>query len=294
MKNKIRRRQALAGYSFVLPSFLLTAVFIAIPIVEVFYYALTKYNGAKSPEWVGLQNFVKIFADKSIHYALRNTVVYTLVSVPVLTLLSLVIAAVLASEFQNKFGSFVRSSLFVPVICSATLVATIWYYLFTNDANGVMNMIVGLFGHEAVDWLGQEKTALAIVCFVMIWKDVGYYLVIYYAAIMDIPRNLYEAAAIDGASKWQQFFYITVPNLKSTSSLVVTLSTIYSFQVFDLAYNMTMGGPGYATTSMVFRVYVESFKNWKLGYGCAIAVVMLVIIAIISAIQRRLFNEGLD
>jgi len=292
--NTKKKRDAVAGLGFVLPSFVLLCLFIAFPIIEVFYYSLTNYNGNLSPEFVGLSNYARMFTDKAIGYALKNTLIYTVVSVPLLTLLSLGIAALLAQEFQNKFGSFVRSSMFIPVICSATLVATIWYYIFSSDATGVANMIIGIFGAEAIDFLGQETSALIIICFVMVWKDVGYYLVIYYAAMMDIPHNLYEAAAIDGATKWQQFKYITLPNLKGTSYLVVTLSTIYSFQVFDLAYNMTMGGPGYATTSLVFRVYVESFKNWKLGYGCAISVVILILIAIISGIQRIAFKEEIS
>lgn len=294
MKNPLRRREAMAGFAFVFPSFFLLCVFIAVPIVKVFYYALTEYNGAKEPIFVGLRNFAKIVQDKSIRYALRNTVVYTFVCVPVLTMLSLTVATILAQNFQNKFGGFVRSSLFIPVICSATLVATIWYYLFSSDPNGLMNTLASWFGLEPIDWLGKEKLALAIICFVMVWKELGYYLVIYYAAIMDIPKTQFEAAAIDGATKFQQFWHITIPNLKSTSALVVTLCTINSFQVFDLAYNMTMGGPGYATTSLVFRVYVESFKNWKLGYGCAIAVMMLAIIAAVSFVQRRLFQEKVN
>lgn len=291
---KRKTRESLTGIGFVTPSLALLLVFMLSRIVMVFYYSLTKYNGKASPEFIGFENYINLFKDPAMGYALRNSLIFTVVTVPILCVISLCLAAIIAQGFRNRFGSFVRSSLFIPVICSSTLVATVWYFMFSSDPHGAVNAILNIFGIEAVDWLGKEVTALLVICFVNIWKQIGYYLVIYYAAIMDIPRELFDASEVDGASKLQQFRFITLPSLKSITYLVLTLCTIDSFQVFDIAYTMTAGGPGFATTSLVYRVYVESFKNWKLGYGCAIACVMLVIIFALSLAQRLLFREKVD
>ena len=269
-------------------------VFMVIPVAASIVLSFFRFDMLGTPEFIGFENYINLFKDPAMGYALRNSLIFTVVTVPILCVISLCLAAIIAQGFRNRFGSFVRSSLFIPVICSSTLVATVWYFMFSSDPHGAVNAILNIFGIEAVDWLGKEVTALLVICFVNIWKQIGYYLVIYYAAIMDIPRELFDASEVDGASKLQQFRFITLPSLKSITYLVLTLCTIDSFQVFDIAYTMTAGGPGFATTSLVYRVYVESFKNWKLGYGCAIACVMLVIIFALSLAQRLLFREKVD
>ena len=289
LKKDLRRD--CIGLSFVLPSFTIMAVFLLFPIIMVVYYGFTKYNGSADPVWNDFANFIRIFSDPAMKHSFRNTMIFILVTVPLQSAISLVLAAILAQNFQNRFGQFVRSSLFIPVICSATLVAMIWYFMFSSDKLGFINVVIGWFGAKPIDWLGDGNRALIIVCMVNVWKQIGYYLIIYYAAIMDIPRDLFEAAAVDGATKFQQFFHITLPNLKSINYLVVTLGTIQSFQTFDIAYTMTGGGPGFSTMSLVYRVYVECFKNWDIGYSCAIAFVMLLIIFALTLLQRWMFSE---
>ena len=205
---------------------------------------------------------------------------------------SLVLAAVIAELFHNKFGNFVKSSLFVPVIASAILVGTLWFTLLSP--RGVVNSIIHAFGLPSVNWLGGKLTSMLSVCIVSVWKNVGYFLVIYFAGIMDIPRSLYEAAEVDGANAFQRFFKITLPGLSSVTFLVVTLGTIWSFQVFDLVYTMTGGGPGTSTVTLVLTTYNAAFKEYNMGYASAVAMLMFVFVLAVSGLQKLLLKGGED
>ncbi len=281
----------LTGYGFITPSLILLTVFVIVPILMSFYLSMTKYNGFQSPQWIGLQNFENALSDTGVRAALKNTFVFVLVSVPLQLGLSLLIAAVLAAKFRNRFGAFVRSAMFIPVLCSATLIGAIFSFLFAPNADAFFNSILCALGFEKVNWLGSPKTALGTIVFVNTWKSVGYYLVIFYAGIMDIPNDLYEASAIDGASSIRQFFHITIPNLRTILIMMIIVCTIWSFQIFDLAYVMTEGGPGYATTSLVYQIYMQVFRGQNFGYGSAIAVILFVFILVINLIQRLVLRE---
>lgn len=288
MKN--RTREAIQGYIYILPSFILILIFSVIPIFMTFYFSFTKYNVLQPPTLVGLDNYTRMLKDPFVAASLRNTFIFTLVVVPIQTMVSMLIASLLADKFRGKFGNFIKSSLFIPVISSAMLVGTLWTFLLATD-NGAVNMILGLFNIKGVNWLGTQTTALISICIVSIWKNVGYFLVIFYAGIMDIPAMLYESSEVDGANKLQQFLYITLPILKPITFLVVTLGTIWSFQVFDLVYTMTGGGPGRSTVTLVLTIYNTAFKEFSMGYASAIAMLLLVFILFISGIQKVLFRE---
>lgn len=242
------------------------------------------------PEFVGLENYKKVFQDSYVVDATKNTLLYVVMTVPVQTILALVFAAFLAYKMQNKVGGFLRSVMFIPVIASAITAGTIWRIIF-NAEGGILNSLLGVFGIDSINWLGDTKTALLSICIVAIWKNVGYFLVIYYAGIMGISRDLYEAAKVDGASSIQQFFKITMPMLKPITYLVVTLGIIWSFQVFDLSYLMTGGGPGHSTVTLVMGIYNAAFKQYKMGYACAMAMLLLVIILIINTVENLFFKE---
>jgi len=290
MKKK-KRYNNLVGYCFITPSLVLLSVFVIAPILMSFYLSMTKYNGFQPPQWIGFQNYADALTDTGVRESLKNTLVFMLVSVPLQLSLSLVIAAVLAAKFRNTFGSLVRSTLFIPVLCSTTLIGTIFSFLFAPNAEAFFNSIVMSIGLDKVNWLGSTKTALGTIIFVNIWKSVGYYLVIFYAGIMDIPNDLYEASAIDGATKLQQFFRITIPNLRTILIMMVIVCTIWTFQFFELAYVMTDGGPGYATTSLVYQIYNQVFRGQNFGYGSAISVILFVLILVINLIQRIVLRE---
>ena len=291
MSRKMRNN--IAGWLFVLPSFITLIVFIAVPILRSFYFSLTDYSVLSSPVFCGLKNYVMAFKDVFVRASLKNTCIYVLITVPMQTLLSLVIAALIAMKFQNRYGRFVKACLFIPVISSSVLVGILFTLLFDTD-KGVINSVLGFFHIGAVNWLGQSSTALLTVCIAVIWKNVGYFLVIFYAGLMDIPISLYEAAQVDGASKVKQFFSITLPCMKPITYLVVTLGVIWSFQSFDMVYAMTQGGPGKSTYNLVYTIYNAAFREYRMGYACAVALILFVLILVVNNIQKLFLGDKED
>lgn len=291
MKKAKLKWSDVSGYLFILPSFLLLLAFHVIPIFMTAGYSFTDYNVLQAPEFVGLENYKSLTKDPYLMSSLINTAIYTVIVVPVQTILSMVIAYLLASKCINKYGNFVRSALFVPVITSMILTAAVWRLLLSSNPEGVINSLVGVFGVQPVNWLGSSWPALFSVCLIGIWKNVGYFMVIFYAGMMDIPGDLYEAAKVDGAGSIRQFFSITLPMLKPITYLVVTLGTIWSFQVFDLVYTLTGGGPGRATMTLVLTIYNSAFKDYKMGYASAVSMVLLGMVLFISFLQKIAFRE---
>ncbi len=285
-----KKKEALQGVIYILPSFILIACFSVLPIFMSGYFSFTNYNVMNDPTFAGLENYAKIFKDAYVADAIKNTLAYVVITVPIQTILSLVFAAFLAYKMQNKTGGFLRSIMFIPVIASAVTAGTIWRIILNTDG-GLLNNLLGVFHISPVNWLGSTKTALISICIVAIWKNVGYFLVIYYAGIMGISKDLYEAARVDGGTNIQQFCKITMPMLKPITYLVVTLGIIWSFQVFDLSYQMTGGGPGRSTVTIVMAIYNAAFKQYKMGYACAMAMVLLVIVLIINGLENLLFKE---
>ncbi|HBA62874.1 MAG TPA: sugar ABC transporter permease [Lachnospiraceae bacterium] len=285
-----KKKEALQGIIYILPSLILILSFCIIPIIMSGYFSFTSYNIMTPPKFIGLENYAKVFKDSYVVDAAKNTLKYVVITVPIQTFLSLTFAAFLAYKMQNKAGGAMRSIMFIPVIASAVTAGTIWRIILNTDG-GLLNNILGVLHIGPVNWLGSTSTALISICIVAIWKNVGYFLVIYYAGIMGIPKDLYEAARVDGATTLQQFFRITLPMLKPITYLVVTLGLIWSFQVFDLSYLMTGGGPGRATVTLVMGIYNAAFKQYKMGYACAMAMLLLVIVIVINAVENLFFKE---
>lgn len=290
--NKIRRRRNnLWGYGFTTPSAILLFVFIILPIFISAFLSLTEFTGFNKPVYIGCKNYVDMFQDKKFQASMKNTFVYVLATVPVQTLLSLIVAAILAEKFRNPFGEFIRGTMFIPVLCSAVIAGNLFFYLFASDKESIMNSLMRLLGFDKVNWLGKSATAMLVICIVAVWKNVGYFMVIFYAAIMDVPKTLHEAARVDGASPIQRFFNITMPSIRPVLYLVITLSTIWAFQVFDITMVMTKGGPGVATMSPVLLVYNYAFSDHRMGYASAIACLLAVVIFVISMLQKLVFRE---
>lgn len=287
-----KKSEMVFAFFYILPSFVLIMVFSFIPIVMDVMYSFTKYNVIQKPQFVGFANFIRMVQDPYVWASLRNTIIFTLFTVPMQTILALVIAAILADKFRNLFGNVVRSALFVPVIASAVLVGTLWSMLLAPT--GPVNHILEWLGIGAVNWLGGKTTSLLSVSIATIWKNVGYFLVIFYAGIMDIPRQLYEAAEVDGATKMQKFFYITVPCLSRITYLVMSLGTIWSFQVFDMVYTMTGGGPGLSTQTLVLTIYNAAFKAYNMGYAASVALLMFAFVIALQVLQKRIFGKEND
>lgn len=288
-----RPRRSFTGLYFVIPSLAILTFVMIIPIVTSIYLSFTRYSVLGSPTWIGTENFTNLLQDQAFISSLRITVIYTVISVPIQTVISLLVADMIAKRFQNRFGAFVRSTLFIPVMSSLVVVAVVWRAILGTDT-GLVNQVAQAMGFETVNFLGNPALALVVVALVTVWKNIGYFLVIYYAGILDVPRELYEASSIDGASPWQQLWTITVPSLKPVTFLVVILGTIWSFQVFDLVYVMTGGGPGGATTTIVMMIFQAGFQNFQMGYASAMAVVLFVLLLIVAIVQRKIMSGKND
>ena len=285
-----RRVQALIGSAYILPSFVLMFIFNVTPIFLSIFFSFTKYDMTSAPLWIGWDNYIKLSQNKYLGTVLLNTVQYVLITVPLQTILALLIAAFIAGQLKNRYGSFLRSVIFIPVIASLIASAAVWNVMY-QPKGGLINQFLELLGFQSVNFLGKKATALPSVAAVAVWKSTGYYMVIYYAGIMNVPPDVQEAAIVDGASPLQRFWYITLPILKPITYMIVTLGIIGSFQVFDLVYKMTGGGPGRATLTVAYMIYSYAFQDKRIGYGAALAVCLLIVILLIHGIQDFFFKD---
>ena len=259
-------RDSLIAYSFIAPNFIGFCVFTLVPMVFAIALAFCAWDGRHAIEFVGLKNFVK------------------------LTLACSLAMAVLLNQ-NVKLRNFFRTVAFFPYVASLVAVAAVWNMIF-NPSMGPINMILNQFFGVAVEnlprWAAGKDTAMITVILFSVWKNMGYYMVIYLAGLQGCNPDLNEAAELDGANRWQQFWHITLPQLRPTTFFVVIMLTISGFKVYDQMYMITQGGPGTATMTLVYYIYNVAFVNTpKYGYASAIAMVLFVLVLIVTIIQFR-------
>lgn len=285
VKKKKMKREWLKGYLFIMPNFIGFLIFMAIPIIMGLIISFTDYNGFGSFQFVGLDNYIKMFQDEYFQVSFVNNIFYTLVTVPGTIVVSLLLAV--AVNTGIKASGFFKTMFFFPTITSMVAVGIVWALIF-NPYTGPLNQILQSLGiKNPPQWLASSDTALLSVMLVAIWKNAGYYMVILLAGLQSIPEQLYEAAQIDGAGAVKRFFRITLPMLSPTMFMVLILNIISSFQVFDLINIMTEGGPGRSTNVLVYRIYQEGFQQLEFGYASAMAYFLFLIVLIVTLIQFR-------
>ncbi|MBT3389013.1 MAG: sugar ABC transporter permease [Chloroflexi bacterium] len=280
--GRARWRAILGDSLFVLPAVVIFSVFFIYPVASSFYISLTKWNGLNPQlDFVGLQNFAKIWEDKHFWQALGNTFKYAFFATTIQNILGMVLALAVS---HKSFRGF-RVLFLIPPLLSSIALGSIWKYMFAP--NGVINQLLTNFGLETwtQSWLGNPDIALYSLVATTIWRWVGMSMIIYLAGLQAIPEVIQEAASIDGANAWQRFWYITFPLIAPAFTINVVLSMIGSLKEFDLIYIMTQGGPGRATESITTFIFRQAFDFTKFGYGTAVAVVMFAIILILSLIQ---------
>lgn len=289
--NRRKLREAAAGYLFLLPTLLVIGTFMLAPIVYALYLSFHKVQllGGVSYRFIEIDNYVRMGSDSRVWIALYNTFEYAIIVVPLQTALAIVLASVLNSKLRGR-NAF-RVLYFLPTVTSSAVLTLIFMWIFKTD--GLLNDLLGLFGVPAFNWLGDPKVALKGIMLMNIWSTAPYFMVIYLAALQDIPDSLYEAAEIDGAKTLRKFWSITLPMLKPVTFFVVTMGIIGTFQLFDQAYIFSngSGGPNNSTLTVVLLVYQYAFKNLDMGYAAALAVMLAAVIMLITVIQRRIFRE---
>jgi ABC-type sugar transport system permease subunit len=281
-----RLRKLLPAYLLVAPAFLASVVFLYIPIVFSGWWSFTKYNGLQAPQWVGLDNYVTLFHDDLFLKALLNTAIFVIIGMGIGPVLGLLSAILLNQSVRAR--AFFRSAYFLPVMTSLVVVASIWKVLLNQ--NGLVNQLLNVIGLPGRQWLANTTTALPSVAVTSIWQGFGFETVVFLAALQSIPRELYDAALVDGATAWQRFRFVTLPSLRPTIMFVYIIGIIGSFQVFDQIFVMTNGGPINSTRTIVFDLY-DRFNTLKLGEASAVAYVLVAILATLSYIQMRIFEE---
>ncbi|MBE3574870.1 MAG: sugar ABC transporter permease [Firmicutes bacterium] len=284
-------REAFEGYLFVLPKLLFFAAFLVIPVIMGVRMAFQNVQPLQSV-WVGLENFKALAHDDVFWLSLRNTAIYTVVVVPVGVLTALGLAS-LVQPMSNALQTFYRAAYYLPAVASAVVLAMVWKWLFDSDY-GLFNYLLGLLGVGKVQWLVSPDIALWSIILMAVLSPPGSGVVLYLAAMNGIPRELYEAAEIDGASGFQQWWRLTVPLVTPTTLYIVVMSTIGSFQIFTNVFVMTGGGPGNATTTMVTEIYNSAFKFFNFGKASAEALVLFAIVAVLAIIQFRWLSRDVE
>lgn len=268
------------------PALLTAGAFLYLPMVLSAYWSFTDYNGIVSPQWVGLGNYRELIASPDFRQALRNTAVFTVLSMTIGPGLGL--ASALMLNQRVRFRGFFRTAYFLPVITSLVVVATTWKILLNE--RGIVNDVLRFFGLPGHAWLADPSTSLLSMVAASVWQGFGFETVVFLAALQSIPTELYDAASVDGAGAWTRFRYVTLPGLRPTMLFVFVIGIIGAFQVFDQAFVMTQGGPLGSTKTIVYYL-IDRFQALELGKASAVAYLLLVILAAISLLQFRLFNR---
>lgn len=292
-----KTREKFDGWIFVLPFVISALVFFIGPMIVAFMLSFKQYSlldgvSMFKAKNVGLDNYVHVFKDIAFRTALLNTVEYSVIVVPVQLIIALLLALVVDSKIKGK--TFFRIAYYVPTLTSTVAVSIMFLFMFNVD--GVVNKFLSVFHIAPRNWFSEPRFALPAIMMMAVWSSVGNYMIIFLSGLQDIPVSLYEAAAIDGASSVQRFFKITLPLIKPTFFFNLIVSIIGTLQVFDQAYIISggTGGPLGKTMTIVLYLYNKGFKDFQMGYACAIAFILFAIIFTLTLIQKAIFKEERD
>lgn len=284
-------RQDLTAYLFILPHFIFFLVFFLVPVVGAVALAFMEYL-PNSQRFVGLENFRAVFADPLFFTALKNTAVYTLFVV-LFWLGKALLVAYLLDPLSKTTQTFFKSAFYLPSVTSGVIISLIWLWIF-NPTFGLLNAALRVFGMEPVAWLGDTRTALPALIFMHVIMGGGSSIVLLSAALARIPRELYETALLDGASRLQVFRNVIVPLIQPTLLYLVVTGTINTFQVFESVYVMTQGGPQFATTTVVYLIYETAFVRFQLGAASAQAMILFLLTFMLAAVQFKWLGRSVE
>lgn len=292
-KNRLSKtaREHLVAYSFIAPNFIGFAVFTLIPLIFGLVLSFLNWDGSNPITFAGLDNFTRLFNDSQFRKALINTVIYTIAVVPTTLIAALALAILLNQKIRGR--AFFRTVSFFPYVASLVAVAAVWNYLFSPTKGPVNNLISAISSipvENLPGWTSSKDWQMFSVVLFSVWKNMGYYMVIYLAGLQGINAELYEAAALDGANGWQKFSRVTWPQLSSTTFFVTMMLIINSFKVYDIFITLFAGGDNQltdATRVLVYQIYNTAFRSLQYGYASAMAMVLFVIVLAITLVQFR-------
>lgn len=287
--SRAKQSQRIAAAWMITPAVALLLVFVIIPIVLTFALAFTnaKLISPTGPQFVGIDNFSRLFGDPVFWKSLRNTLIFTVFVVPLQAGLALVLALLINVKIRGV--NFFRTVYFLPVVTSMVVISLLWKFMY--QPNGLINGFLAVFGIDGPDWLGNSNTALVAVLIMSIWQAVGFHMVIWLSGLQTIPQDMYEAGAIDGASNWQRFRFLTWPALRQTRTFILITITIQAFALFTQIQVMTQGGPLDSTSTIVYQAVRTGFSLQQTGYASALSLVFFVLVLAVSLVQRYLTRD---
>lgn len=284
--SELRASQARAGYVFVFPAMLLYLAFVLLPVLVTVILSFAYYDPQLGSHWVGFDNYGRFFTDPRSRQIFWNTLRFTLMAVTGNVTVGLLLALALNRAMPGWLLYFFRLAFFLPVIIAAAFVAIVWGYFF-QDA-GIFNYYLAHLGLPTVRWLTSAQTAMPSIVFMDVWKNTGFFMIIFIAALQGVPKTIVEAAIMDGTSAWRRFWRITLPWISPVVFFAIVYASIGALQVYESIWILTKGGPGDETRSMSINIVEEAFGSFHIGYAAAVAVVMTVVILIITGIQLLL------
>ena len=285
--SELDRAQARAGALFILPTGLLYTTFVLAPVIITFILAFTYYDPMMGSRWVGFDNFHRFFTDRRSLQILWNTLRFTLFAVTFNVSVGLILAVALNRAMPPWLLYLFRLAFFLPVIIAAAFVSIVWTYFYADDL-GVINYYLRLIGLPSVRWLTDADHAMTSIILMDVWKNTGFFMVIFIAALQGVPKPILEAATMDGTPAWRQFCRSTLPWISPVVFFCIVYASIGALQVFESIVILTQGGPGDATRSLSILIVEEGFGSYQIGYAAAISVVMTVLILAITAVQQLL------
>jgi len=278
-----------APYLFLLPAVVVLVIFFFIPFFQTIGLSFFNYSDSiYNPDYAGIQNYIQILHNPVFYKVMLNTLIYLIVAVPVLAIFPLFLAVLINQKIRAI--TLYKILIYLPVIVSIVVAAIAFKWLYAQD--GILNYFMQVLHLPAIGWLTDPKYSIYSVIILTIWKGIGYYMMIYLASLMSVPKELYEACDIDGANFWQKHLTVTIPHLMPTIALVSTISSISAMKIFAEIYVMTKGGPLNSTKTIVYYIYEKAFENLDLGYASAMAVILLVIVMIFSLLNIFVFERG--
>ena len=282
-RTSLDYRESIWGYTFIAPMLLGFLIITVAPVIATFAYSLTNKNMmSRTTRFIGMENYIKLFKDKTFRSTMMQTLEFTVLLIPSNLVLTLALAVLLKEKFRGC--GFFRTAVFTPVVTSVVVWGVLWRYIFQTD-NGLVNAVLRIFGITGPQWLMSTDLAIPVSVFVTLVKGLGMNMVMFIGAMLDVPDDYYEAASLDGATKWKQFIHITLPNIAPTIFLVLIMTTIGSLKVFGQVKALSNGGPGTSSYVMVFYIYEMAFRNYKFGYASAASVVLFLMIVALTIIQ---------
>ena len=288
MSRALVRRETIAGYLFMLPSLIFFFLFVVYPMFMcIFTSFFDSTMGSAKDVFIGFANYRELFHDPIFLGALRNTLVIVVVSVPITCIFSLWVASCIY-DMKNWACSLFRCVFYLPVVTGSVAVTVVWKWIF-NNYYGILNYVLKNMGiiEKNINWLGDPRYALGCIIMILLTTSVGQPIVLYVSALGNVDQSLVEAAEVDGATNWQTFWKIKIPEIMPTTLYILVITTINSFQCFALIQLLTSGGPNHATDTIMYYIYYSAFKLYRYGYGDAMGVILMIIIAVLSAIQFK-------